>query len=137
MLPEERIAVLIFLITIGAVYVFAIGTLIRTALEKFGKVDRPQGKVRIWFRRLIFGLAITGIGCVLYGYFIEPYKLTVRRVALRSEKLPKNSAPIRIVHISDLHSDPSPRLESELPEAIAWQNPDIVVFSGDSLNSPQ
>ena len=136
MLPEERTAVLIFLSAIAAVYVFAIGALIRIALEKFGKADQHHRKLQTWFRRLILGLAITGIFCVLYGYFIEPYRLTVRRVELRSEKLPKNSEPIRIVHISDLHSDPSPRLEGELPETIARQNPDIVVFTGDALNSP-
>ncbi len=137
MLPQERIAVLVFISAIAAVYVFTFGALVRTVLERLGKVDRPQGRVRIWFRCFVVGLAVAGVFCVAYGYYIEPYRLTVRRVELKSEKLPKSAEPIRIVHISDLHSDPTPRLENELPNLIAEQNPDVIVYTGDSLNSRQ
>ncbi|MDQ5837743.1 MAG: metallophosphoesterase [Acidobacteriota bacterium] len=42
----------------------------------------------------------------------------------------------RVVHISDLHCDPEPRLEERLPDLVAAERPDLIVFTGDSLNSP-
>lgn len=137
MLPEEEIAVLAFIGSIAAVYIFAVGALIRAFLEKTGRVDRPVGKLQKWFRRFVYSLAAIGIFCFAYAYFIEPYRLTVRRVEVRSDKLAPGTQPIRVVHISDLHSDPAPRLEEKLPLAIEAQKPDIIVFSGDSLNSPE
>ncbi len=40
------------------------------------------------------------------------------------------------MHISDLHYDPRPRLEERLPDIIAAERPDLIVFKGDSVNSP-
>jgi uncharacterized protein len=45
--------------------------------------------------------------------------------------------PLRIVHLSDIHSDPTPRLEPELPAVIRAEQPDVIVFTGDSINSPE
>ena len=136
MLAEERIAVIVFLSVIAAIYVFAAGALIRIFLGRLRNASPRHSKFDIWFRRIVFGLAITGVLCVAYGYFIEPYRLTIRKIELRTGKLPANSQPVRIVHISDLHSDPTSRLEEKLPDAITAQNPDIIVFTGDTINSP-
>jgi len=38
---------------------------------------------------------------------------------------------------SDLHSDPKARLEPRLPTALAAEDPDVIVFTGDSINSPE
>ena len=77
-----------------------------------------------------------GIVCVLYGWLLEPYLLSLENVRLETSKLPKGQS-IRIVHISDLHSDPQKRLEDRLPKAISEQHPDLIVFTGDAINSPQ
>jgi predicted MPP superfamily phosphohydrolase len=69
-----------------------------------------------------------------YGYFIEPYWLDVHHVSIESSKLTVG-ATLRIAHISDIHSDNRPRLEERLPVAIAAERPDMIVFTGDSLNS--
>jgi uncharacterized protein len=58
--------------------------------------------------------------------------LSVRNVEIKSSKV---KSALRIAHISDIHSDAAPRLEDKLAEAIAKENPDIIVFSGDSVNS--
>jgi predicted MPP superfamily phosphohydrolase len=135
-MSEERVAVTVFLCTVSAVYIFAGGALVRMILERTGSITTPPGKAQRWFRRTFLALAAVGILCMLYGYFIEPYRLTTRYVEIRTSKISSDGRPIRIAHISDMHSDPSPRLEEQLPEAIARENPDIIVFSGDSLNSP-
>jgi uncharacterized protein len=56
-------------------------------------------------------------------------------VKLQSPKLANFSRPIRVVQISDLHSDPVARAESELPRIIAAEKPDVIVFTGDAINS--
>ncbi len=137
MTPEERYGLLVVFAIIIAVYIFALGGLVRILLEKFGFVERKPKPLQIWFRRIVFSLALFGFGCFGYAYFIEPYWLKVRNIEIKSAKLLKGSKPIRIVHISDIHSDPKPRLEEKLPAAIAEQKPDLIVFSGDSLNSPE
>ncbi|MBI4668240.1 MAG: metallophosphoesterase [Elusimicrobia bacterium] len=74
--------------------------------------------------------------CIAYGYFIEPYWPQVITVRLTSQKLAQGTKPIRIVHISDIHSDPKPRLEDRLPDIIASLKPDLNFFTGDAVNSP-
>src|SRR5262249_16847214 len=80
-------------------------------------------------------LGACGSLCVLYGWLIEPYWLAVEHVRLETAKLPQGQS-VRVVHISDLHSDPQKRLEDRLPRVIAEQHPDLIVFTGDAINSP-
>ena len=42
---------------------------------------------------------------------------------------------MRIVHISDLHCDPKARNEPKLPGEIRDLRPDLIVYTGDSINS--
>jgi uncharacterized protein len=132
MLWEEKARVLIFLSLIAAVYVFAVGSLVRILLNRFGIGKLSNTIFQVWFRRIIFSLAGLGFFCFAYAYFVEPYWLSVRKVAIHSSKI---KSPIRIVHISDIHSDSKPRLEEKLAAAIAVEKPDLIVFSGDSINS--
>ncbi len=77
---------------------------------------------------------IAGIGilCVLYGYFIEPYWLEINRISIQTDKL--KDTTFRIVQISDLHCDKKVRLEAKLPDIINNLDPDIIVFTGDTIN---
>ena len=130
------VRVLIFLGLVGVIYVLAAIVLIRMLLQRFGRATLSKSPAQRWLRRIVLAFAGMGLLCIAYGYFIEPYWLSVSHVSLTSSKLPRGSQPIRIVHISDVHSDPKPRLERRLPQAIAAERPDIIVFTGDSLNSP-
>ena len=137
MTPTERYSLIVVFSIIVIVYVFSFSGLVRLILEKFNFIKTKPSTWQIWLRRIVFGLALIGFGCFAYAYFIEPHWLSVRNVEIKSAKLPKNSQPIRVVHISDIHSDAKARLEEKLPSAIAEQKPDLIVFSGDSLNSPE
>jgi uncharacterized protein len=132
MLWEEKLRVLIFTSLIAAVYVFAFGFLVRLALSPFGLGKLSNTPFQSWFRRIVLFLSILGIFCFAYAYFVEPYWLDVRRVEIQSSKI---NSKLRIIHISDIHSDSFPRLEEKLPTAIANEKPDLIVFSGDSVNS--
>ncbi|HEX7840821.1 MAG TPA: metallophosphoesterase, partial [Kofleriaceae bacterium] len=94
---------------------------------------RRLGRGLRWVRRLVLSLAVLGVGCFLYAWRIEPYWLDVTHTRVATGKLTR---PVRIVQISDVHSDPRPRLEDELPAAIAAEHPDVIVFTGDALNAP-
>src|SRR5262245_45719341 len=136
MLTAEYIRVLIFLSLVIAVYVFAALIVMKWLLQKFAGTRLSQHKGQVWFRRIILSLSLAGLLCVAYGYFIEPYRISITRVQIKSNKLASDASPIRLVHISDLHSDPKPRLEEQLPAIIKNENPDLIVFTGDSINSP-
>ena len=137
MTPTERYGLIVVFCLIATVYVFALGGAIRLLLEKFGVIKTEPKPLQIWFRRVFFSLAFLGLCCFAYAYFVEPYWISIRNIQIKSAKLPKNSKPIRVVHISDIHSDAKVRLEEKLPSAIDEQKPDLIVFSGDAINSPE
>ncbi|KAF0248540.1 MAG: hypothetical protein FD167_2054 [bacterium] len=128
--------VIIFLSIIATVYILAVATAIRLLLSKLGYLKLANRPWEILSRRIVLILAFLGAFCFIYG-FIEPYYLSVSYVKLTSTKFPSNSKPLKIAHFSDLHSDPSPRLENKLVDTIAIEKPDIIVFTGDTINSPE
>lgn len=81
---------------------------------------------------LLHTLSLLGLLCILWGTFVEPYRLQTTFITIPTPKL--HGTSIRIVQISDLHCDRKPRLESRLPDAVNRLNPDVVVFTGDALN---
>jgi predicted MPP superfamily phosphohydrolase len=130
---DESVA-LLFIAVVAGVYLFATLAIIRLTLRRLHLIGSPtHGAVQA--ERLALALAAVGLLCIAYGYFIEPYRLAVTHVRVESPKLPRGTRSIRVVHISDLHSDPKSRLEEKLPEVIAAQKPDLIVFTGDSINS--
>jgi predicted MPP superfamily phosphohydrolase len=70
-----------------------------------------------------------------WARFVEPFRLTVTRVRVETPRRDARARPLRVVHLTDLQCDPRPRLEERLPEAVAAQRPDVIVFTGDAVNS--
>ena len=122
---------------VATVFALAALIIVRRILQKIkwsrGGV-RPQGLS--WPDRIVLGLAAGGALCFAYGYFIEPYWPSVTHIQIKTAKFKAGSRPIRLVQISDLHCDSKPRLEERLPALIANERPDLIVFTGDSINSP-
>lgn len=136
--PDEiaKYRILIFLSLVATVYIFAFAAIIRIALSKFGYIElknTPLEKFLIWSS---LTLAFLGFLCFVYG-FIEPYWLNVSYVKLATNKFPANTKALKIAHFSDLHSDRSPRLENKLVSQIEIEKPDLIVFTGDTINSPE
>src|SRR5881392_951277 len=96
---QERITVLLFLCVVATIFVLAGGILVRALVRKRRIAARSD--------QIVLVLAGIGLLCVAYG-FVEPYRLTVTHVSVSSPRLAKGTGPLRIVHISDLHSDPRP-----------------------------
>ena len=89
------------------------------------------------YETAIIVLAGAGLLCIGYARLIEPNWLATSYVEIHSSKIPPDKRPIRIVHFSDLHTEVAPRLEGRLVKAVAAQRPDVIVFTGDSINSRQ
>jgi len=84
---------------------------------------------------VIHVLAVAGILCFIEGFFIEPRWIEVTRIGLETDKL-KNTS-IRIVQFSDTHCETKVRNEQKLVEIVNSLKPDVIVFTGDSLNTPK
>ena len=131
MLLREEISLLLVGLLIMAIYGLEFLLLISYILVW---IRRGSWK-SIRLRKLdiaLHSLAVTGILCLLYGHFIEPYRVEVNAMAIRTPKL--RTAGFRIVQISDLHCDSKPRNEEQTVRIVNQLKPDIVVLTGDCLN---
>jgi uncharacterized protein len=81
------------------------------------------------------GLA-TGLLCFAYGVLVEADWLEVTRTVVETAKLPRGKR-LRIVHLSDLHVDRRSRTLAKLPEVVRAEHPDLVVFTGDAINTEE
>jgi uncharacterized protein len=120
-------AVLFVGAVVGVYIVAAIIVLRRLRRGKMRPISRLDGVILV--------MAAAGLLCIGYSRFIEPNRLTISHVEIHSSKLVPDRRPIRIVHFSDLHTESSPRLERRLVAAAAAERPDVIVFTGDSINS--
>ncbi len=79
-------------------------------------------------------LALAGIACFCYGYFVEPYRIEVITIPIKTSKL--KDTTFRIVQLSDLHCDKRPANEETIVKMVNDLKPDIIVFTGDAINRP-
>lgn len=79
-----------------------------------------------------FGGVALGTVCFLWA-FVEPDHLSETHLEVKTHKL-KPGERLRIVHISDLHIDGWHRVFEQLPGRINKLEPDLLVFTGDSIN---
>src|SRR5262245_6855570 len=119
----ELIRLLVFLVLLCTVYITAGAMIAISACRRILRLPPPSKNLRRC-RRVVMVIASVGIACIAYGYFIEPYWPEVTRVRIVSPTVASHARPIRLVHISDLHCDPTPRLEPRLPKIVADQQPD-------------
>lgn len=86
-------------------------------------------KLRRWSK---LALAAAGLlaGARLWATGIEPNLLKVRRVTIATPKL---TAPLKILHISDIQSDAVGRYEERAFATMRGLRPDLVIFTGDLL----
>lgn len=133
----ESIRAFLFVVAVFTVYGTAALLAVRWGLHRWGRIGTPPAGKALVVQRSVFGLAAFGVLCIAYGFLVEPYWPEVTRTRITSPRLPKGTRPIRIVHLSDLHCDPAPRLEERLPALIAAEKPDLIVFSGDAVNSKE
>src|SRR3954470_16469210 len=72
-----------------------------------------------------------GVATVAYASLIERTHWTLRRFDV--PVLPPGAAPLRILHLSDLHMTAGQRSKQEWVAGLAALQPDLVVDTGDNL----
>ena len=81
------------------------------------------------------GAAALAVAGTAYSAGIEVRRWTLRQSTL--PVLPVGAAPLRILHISDLHMTPNQRSKQRWLAALVDLEPDLVVNTGDNLAHPQ
>lgn len=79
-----------------------------------------------WLAQLI------GSALVIYGFWIEPLRLTVTHQKLVTPKL-GTARPLRVLHLGDLHLERTTERERKLVAMVKSLKPDLILFSGDFL----
>ncbi len=130
---SEFLGVLLFLVFVVGIFAGAGVTLLFWISRFLRKKPRPLKRSE----QALLLLGAAGLACLAYGYFIEPYWPQITHTVIKTEKLPRGAAPIRLVLLSDIHSDPTVRLEHRLAAMIVPLKPHAILFAGDSVNSPE
>ena len=77
---------------------------------------------------------ILGTILVLYGFYFEPQFPRVTHHRVKFFKAKRETQPLRIVHLSDLHMEFFTSREERAIEQINKLEPDLILFSGDFFN---
>lgn len=115
--------------------------------QSFGP-DRPSALAL----GVVRGLGLIGLGLILplvwvalglsvfisliafYSTWIAPFRLGVTHERLHTDRWPKDTPPLRLLHIADLHVERVTGREIRLNRLIGEIKPDVIVFSGDFVN---
>jgi predicted MPP superfamily phosphohydrolase len=77
---------------------------------------------------------LIGSVALVYGAVVEPLKLAMTYLDIETNQLPYDAAPIRILHISDLHVERLTIREENLLQLVRQAQPDLILITGDYLN---
>jgi predicted MPP superfamily phosphohydrolase len=70
-----------------------------------------------------------------YGLLVEPFRLAISELEIPCAKLANPKPPVRILQLSDLHIERLSRRERALLDPVQDLSPDMVVLTGDFLNT--
>lgn len=100
----------------------------------FLRPKKPDFLSNKYVKCVIILIATIEIACFTYGYFIEPDWIQITHIDLHSAKIPTGKS-LCIAHLSDLHIESEGLRELKTPEIVNSQNPDLIILTGDYLNS--
>src|SRR5512140_601248 len=112
----QLLRAVVFVGSVASVYAVALYFLLDA------RKRRPHSRRFVLARRCFYLLAVVGLLCMIYGRWVEPRRLDITHVRLTTASLPPGSS-LRIVHLSDLHCEAKPILETKLPGLIAAEKP--------------
>jgi len=87
-----------------------------------------------WGHLFLLAVQILGTAALFWGAVIEPSRLQKKRLEIRTDRLKSGTSPIRLLHISDLHIERLSRREDQILRAVAIEQPDMIVITGDYVN---
>lgn len=69
-----------------------------------------------------------------YGTWVEPLRIGLTQKELVLSQWPPGTAPVRLLHVSDLHLERVGLREERLEDLIRGAAPDVICFTGDLLS---
>jgi predicted MPP superfamily phosphohydrolase len=88
-------------------------------------------------RGIIWGiLAIAAIWMAAVGFWFEPRSLTLSQLDVQVPSWPKDTAPLRVVLLSDFHVDDvhmKPERVRDIARRVKAMHPDVVLLGGDYI----
>jgi len=78
----------------------------------------------------LISLAGVALLIVAYAFFVEPYRIEVTRITAEAPL----ATPLKIAHVSDLHTSGLGRREQQLLRLLEAEQPDVILITGDTLN---
>jgi uncharacterized protein len=122
------------LFCVAAVTAMAFISVFALVRARVGRRLLVRGERRVaWSFIGAFGF---GVACFLYALLIEADWLEVTRHLVSTSKL-RAGERIRIAHITDLHIEGPTKGLDALARALQVERPDVLVFTGDSLNAEE
>lgn len=82
-------------------------------------------------RFLLIAVAIAALAAVVDGFLIEPYRIEVTHSYVPALL----TQPLKIAHLTDLHTSGLGRRELLLLKLLDAERPDVIVISGDTLTT--
>jgi hypothetical protein len=77
--------------------------------------------------------AVVGLAVAVDGFLIEPYRIEVTHSSVQAPL----SRPLKIAHLTDLHTSGLGRRERKLLLLLAAERPDVIVITGDTVTRGQ
>lgn len=115
-----------------ALFAFTVGSILAAEAALLWGVPALTG-LPTALKLLVHALCYSGLACVAYGVFIEPYRVVSRSVRVAHRKV---KAPLRILHLGDLHVRHWSRVEDGVLAEARKAAPDLIVLSGDYTALP-
>jgi uncharacterized protein len=81
-------------------------------------------------RRLLIVVAVAvGLALVVDGFFVEPFHIEVTHSSVQAPL----THPLKIAHLTDLHTSGLGRRERRLLSLLEAEQPDVIVITGDTI----
>lgn len=84
---------------------------------------------------LLAVLQLVGTAALAWGAFAEPFRLRMTELLTFTRRLPVGLPPLRILHITDMHIERWTKREDGVLALAAAAQPDLIVITGDYVNT--
>jgi len=92
-------------------------------------LPKPPGRPRMMRQFLLVFVATAALALAVDGFFVEPYRIEVTHSSVQAPI----ARPLRIAHLTDLHTRGVGRRERKLLSMLDAEKPDVIVITGDTL----
>src|ERR1017187_4506429 len=90
---------------------------------------KPPGRPQMMRQFLFVFVAVAGLAVAVDGFLVEPYRIEVTHSSVQAPL----TRPLKIAHLSDLHTSGLGRRERKLLSLLDAEYPDVIVITGDMV----